>query len=204
MFRFISVFMLTPAILFTSCGDSSIKENEYFGELPSIVKNYHNEIDEKEEEIDEATDMAKAFKLENEKELLEDEMDEAVDEYVNKNPELLNKELPFQALTDTKYTINKLLIDRISTSLDIIFFLTVNEDIKNEYGGIEKNLIIYFKAIDAEGKTIPNTTTVATSFNRVELVTGAEYEAKGRLDFEDLEDFAEIVQITQEEYQKTK
>lgn len=201
---FVSVLFVS-AIMMTSCGGSSEKENEYLGKLPSIVKNYKNDIDEKEKEAEEATDMEKAFELEKESELLEDEMDKAVEEYVNGNPELINKELPFQALPDTKYSVNKVTVSQLSTRLNLLFSLTIDEDLKNEYGGVEKSLFVYFKALDSEGKAIPEAISVATSFgSREPLVAGTNYEAQGSIRIENLEDFAKIVQITKEEYEENK
>jgi hypothetical protein len=197
--------LVLTSTLMTSCGGASIKENEYLGKAPSMVKNYYEDIAEKEQELKENTKMENAFELQKEIELLEDEMDEAVEKYVNENPDLINKEVPVEALPDTKYTVNSATITRISTSVNLLFTLTMDEDLKNEYGGTEKSILFYFKAIDSEGKAIPEAISVATSFgSREPLVAGTKYEAKGSLRIENLEDFAKIVQITKEEYEKTK
>lgn len=201
----ISGLLFLSTIVMTSCGGADVKENEYLGELPSIVKNYESEIDEKKKEAKESTDMEKAFELEKEKDLLDDEMDQAIEDYVNENPELINKELPFETLPDNKYTVNKVTVSQVSTRLNLLFSLTINEDIKNKYGGIEKFLFIYFKAVDSNGETIPETISVATSFGtRDPLVAGAEYDVSGSLLVEHLEDFSKIVQITKEEYEENK
>jgi hypothetical protein len=165
--------LIFTSALMTGCGGASTEDNDYLGKVPSMVKNYENEIEEKEHELEKTTDMDKAFELSKESELLEDEMDEAIENYVNENPELLNKELPFQALPDNKYTVNKVTISRLSTSLNLLFSLTIDEDLKNKYGGVEKSLYVYFKAVDSEGKAITDAISVATSFgSREPLVAG--------------------------------
>ena len=47
----ISGSMLLATIMMTSCGGSSLKENEYLGKVPSMVKNYEKKIEEKEKEL---------------------------------------------------------------------------------------------------------------------------------------------------------
>ena len=150
--------------------------------------------------------MEKAFELGREIEILEDEMDKSVEEYVKENPQLLNKELPFEGLPDTKYTINEVTVKNLSTSyLSAKFSLTVDEDLKNKYGGVEKSLLIYFKAIDSNEEDIPEALSVATSFGgREPLVAGANYEATGSIKIEKLENFSKIVQISKEEYEEKK
>lgn len=205
--RFISGLMIFTIIFLSSCGGgSSTKDNEFLGKLPSIEKNYANQLDEKENEIKECTDMKDAYKLEKEKKLLEEEKKETIAEYVAAHP--LNKDLPFQPLPDTKYTIEKVVVNKASSSnLNIKFVITISEDIKGKYGSASKNLFIYFKALDSKGNYIPKSTTVATNFKNIKLVAGTEYEAFGSWQNKatrNMEDFAKIIEITREEYDKNK
>jgi|LZCG01.1.fsa_nt_gb hypothetical protein len=202
-----SGLLIFTIVFLVSCnGGSSTKSNEFLGELPSLEKKYADQLDEKEKEIKECTDLEKAFKLDKEKKLLKEEKEKAIAEYVAAHP--LNKDLPFQPLPDTKYTINKVVVNKASSgNLNIKFLITVNEDIKSEYGSIKTNLFIYFKAVDSEGNYIPNSTTVATNFSKTQLVAGAEYEAFGSWQNKatrNMEDFAKVVEITKEEYDKNK
>ncbi|NOQ74251.1 MAG: hypothetical protein GQ574_19740 [Crocinitomix sp.] len=203
--KFISGLSIFTVIFLMGCsGGSSTTDNEFLGEFPSIENNYANQLDEKEQEIDECTDFAEAFKLEKEKKLLKEEKKQAVEEYLAANP--LNKELPFQALADTKYTINKVEVDKASEgNLNIKFLITINEDMMGEYGSVEQSLYIYYKALDSKGEYIAKSRTVAVNFKRVKLVSGTEYEVVGTWQnnsIRNMEDFAEIVEVTKEEYDK--
>ncbi|MCD6180441.1 MAG: hypothetical protein J7K39_11115 [Bacteroidales bacterium] len=205
--KLLSGIMIFIIIFLMGCGGgSSSKNNEYLGELPSIEKKYANQIDKKSKEIEECTDMKDAFKLDKEKKLLKEEKKKAIEEYVASHP--LIKDLPFQALPNNKYTINKVVVNKATSgNLNIKFLITINEEIKGKYGSTNKNLFIYFKAVDSEGNYIPNSTTVATNFKSVLLTAGTEYEAFGSWQNKatrNMEDFAKIVEITREEYDKNK
>ena len=56
--------------------------------------------------------MEKAFKLQKEAELLEEEWETKVDEYVAANP--LDKALPFEALEGSPYTIKEITVNKAS------------------------------------------------------------------------------------------
>ena len=78
---------------------------------------------------------------------------------------------------------------------------------KNEYGGIERTLFVYYKAQDSEGNDIENSTTVATNFGRQDLTAGTTYEAFGSWQskaVKNMEGFAKVVEITKEEYNQKK
>ncbi len=204
--RLISGLMIITMFFLNSCGGGgfSTTENEFLGKLPSIEKNYAEQLDEMETKIKECTDLEKAFKLEKEKGLLKEEKEKAIEEYVAANP--LNKELPFEALAGTKYTINKVVVNKARAgNLNIKFLITINEEMRGKYGSLEKTLFVYFKALDSEGNYIANSTTVATNFASMKLVAGTEYEAFGSWQSKatrNMEDFAKIVEITREEYDK--
>ena len=205
--RFISGLMIFTIIFLIGCGGgSSTKENEFLGKLPSIEKNYANQLDEKEKEIKECTNMENAYKLGKEKKLLKEEKEGAISKYVAAHP--LIKDLPFQPLPDTKYTIKKVVVNKASSSnLNIKFLITINEDIKSKYGSVEKILFVYFKAVDSKGNYISKSTTVATNFKSIKLVAGTEYEAFGSWQNKatrNMEDFAKIVEITREEWKQNK
>lgn len=191
-----------------SCGEKASNDisNEFLDKLPSLEKKYYTLIDLKEKEIKKSTDMDESFKLGKELKLLEEEKKEAITKYVAAHP--LNKDLPFQPLPDTKYTIKNVVVNKASSgNLNIKFSLTINEDIKGKYGSASKNLFIYFKAIDSKGNYIPKSTTVATNFKNIKLVAGTEYEAFGSWQNKatrNMEDFAKIVEVIREEWEENK
>lgn len=203
-FSFITAFAISIALVSCGGGGASMKTNEFLGELPSLEKKYYSEIKEKEKKAEECTDMEEAFKLSKEAELLEKEKKQKIEEYIAANP--LTKPVPFEALEGTRYTINGLVINKAqSGNLNLKLSMKINEDIKNEYGGIEKSLFIYYKAVDSRGIDIPDSKTVATNFKRIKLTTGTDYEAFGSWKSSEImkmEDFAKVVEITKEEYDK--
>lgn len=198
---------ITALLVFiiNSCGGGpSNQNNEYLGEIPSIEKHYFTEIDAKENEMEETTDMDDSFALSKEIKLIKKELKTEVKKYASANP--LNKSLPFQALDGLPYTVNEVTINKAQAgNLNIKFTITINEDMKNKYGGMEKSLFTYYKAVDSEGKEVPNSVTVATNFKRTPLEAGLEYEVFGSWQSDAVmnrEDFAKVVQITKEEYDK--
>jgi hypothetical protein len=204
-----SIFSLFIAALFVfmlnSCGGGlGSHNNEYLGEIPSIEKNYYTEIDAKEKEMEESTDMEDSYALSKEIKLLEKELKTKVEKYVSANP--LTKPLPFEAMDGMPYTVNEIKVNKAQAgNLNIKFSITINKDMKNKYGGMEKSLFTYYKAVDSEGKDIPNSATVATNFKRTPLKAGLEYEVFGSWQSDatmNMEDFAKVVQITKEEYDK--
>lgn len=204
--RLLPISLLMIAVWLYSCGGSgsgALVNNEFLGEYPSLEKQYVEKIEAKEQAIKESTDMDESFKLTKELELLKDEREQKVEEHVAANP-LEGKELPFEALDGTAYTIKKVSVNKASSgNLNIKFDVTINEDIKSKYGNITKSLFIYYKAVDAQGNDIPNTTTVATNFKSEKMVAGLEYEVFGSWQTKaiiNLENFAKVVEVTKEEY----
>jgi len=199
---------VTIVFLLASCdGGTSVSDtyhNKYLGKLPGIDKKYTEKIDKKKKDLKECTDFEKSFKLSKELELLKEERKTKIEEYVSANP--LTKPLPFEPLSVTVYTIKDVTINKVSAgNLNIKFSLTINEDIKNKWGGIEKILFIYYKGIDSKGNEIQNSKTVATNFKRQDLKAGIEYEAFGSWQTKaiiNMEDFAKVVEITRKEYEK--
>lgn len=192
-------------ILIAACGGGlSTKNNEYLNALPSIAKKYSKEYQEKKIKLKECTDIKKAFKYEKELKNIEAEWKTKIKESNEANP--ITKPLPFEALAEAPYTISEVNVNKVyKDNLNIKFSIKINEDIKNKYGGIKKNLFVYYKALDKDGNDIPNTKTVATNFKGTKLLAGTDYEAFGSLkSLANLENFAKIKIITKEEYKNKK
>lgn len=191
------------SFLLIGCGGGpSIKKNEFLGELSSLEKFYYEKTQEQEKKIKDNTDMNAVLKLSKEMDDLKTERKTKIEEYAATNP---FKTLPVQAIERTAYTIKDAVVNNVTYgTLNIKFNIKVNETIKNEYGGIEKWLFVYYKAVDSKGVDIPNSKTVATNFNRMDIVEGLDYEAFGTWQSKatiNFEDFAKIVEITKEEYE---
>lgn len=188
-------------ILIAACGGGGgTKNNEYLNALPSTAKKYSKNYQEKEVKLKECTDLKKAFKYEKELKNYKKEWEEKIIEINEANP--ITKPLPFEALAEAPYTISEINVNKVyKDNLNIKFSIKINQDIKNKYGGIEKTLFVYYKALDKDGNCIPKSKTVATNFKRIELKAGTDYEAFGSLKpLQELENFAKIKIITKEEY----
>ncbi len=79
------VGFVTIMFLLAGCGGGT-SNNEYLGKLPGIAKKYAEKIDKKKKDLKECTDMQKSFKLHKELELLGDEADKSIAEYMASNP----------------------------------------------------------------------------------------------------------------------
>ena len=187
-------------LLLTSCsGGGGVSNNEFLGEFPSITKKYQQQIDQKEKEQKECTDMDEAFKLGKELELLKDESKEKIQEYLDAK-QLKGTELPVNTISGLPYTINKAEINIVEPgNLIVKFTIKINEDIRNY------PLFVYYKALDSKGNEIPGSkTTAMTSFVlKDKLKDGTVCEASGggwRSSIANLEDFGKIQQITKEEF----
>lgn len=201
------IFSSVVAVLFLmACGGgSSTVDNKYLGEYPSMVKNYKNSMEQKKKELKECTDMQKAFKLSKEHDLQEEEGEAKIKEYIESHT-IKNAELPFEAKENPNFTITKVLVNKVyAKSIILQFKLKIKQDIKNNYGGIEKRIFLYYKAVDKDGNTIAKTKTVATNFKRIELKAGIDYEVFGTWNsngIANLEYFAKVVQISKQEYKE--
>ncbi|HPT14679.1 MAG TPA: hypothetical protein PK796_07830 [Bacteroidales bacterium] len=196
------------AMLITGCGGagSSSVNNEILNKLPSIAKDYDGRIKAKEKEINECTDMEKVFKLEKEVKLLKEEWETKIKESNASNP--VNKSVPYDALADAPFQVSQVTIDPAKvykSNVTLVFDVSIPTDIKNEYGMIEKNLFIYYLALDKSGNEIPGVVSVAASTNRVELKSGTKPVVTGQLGpLSKLENFARLKLISREEYDQKK
>ena len=199
--------IIISILLFMSCEESvNEKANKFLGNIPLIEKKYGEKLEKKETEIQQCTNIEKAYKFAKEKKILKEEMKKTIAEYISNNP--LTKDLPFQSLSNTKYTIKKVVVNKVSSSnLNIKFLIKINDDIKGKYGSVSKNLFIYFKALDSKENYIQNSTTVATNFKSTKLVAGTEYKVFGSWQNKatrNMKDFAKIVEVTREEWKENK
>ena len=202
MKTFLFVTILTISLLIISCGDNvsvPSKSNEYLGELPSIVKNNIASEEAKEKELKKATDMNEAFKLDKELKLLKEENKEKILKYIS-SAKMFGKEIPFEAISDNNIlTLNKVLLDTAYSNGRVVFkfISTINNDVNPQ----RHTPIVYFKALDKQGVEISGANSVAAG-SRLDINPGDIVNTTGILDANLLEDFAKIVQITKEEYDK--
>ncbi len=201
MKTFLFATILTISLFLISCGDNSnvpSKSNEYLGELPSIIKNNIASEEAKEKELKEATDMNEAFKLDKELKLLKEENKGKIEKYIS-SANICGKEIPFESINDNLLTLNKVILDTAFSNgrVQFKFITTVNNNVNPQ----RHTPIIYFKALDKQGVEISGAKSVAAGY-RLDIKPGDTVTATGILEGSLLEDFAKIVQITKEEYDK--
>ena len=191
---------LSIIFLLANCGGGT-STNEYLGKLPGIARKYSEKIDKKEKEIKSCTDMAKAFKLDKEKNELEDEADKAVKECLTNNPLTA---LPYEQKADYPFTIQDVSVNTKNSSsifrLQLIMKVKIDEDIKHT------TLFAYINAVDKEGNPLLKKPGVFSSgFRNQDFTKGQEVEFTGSIDgVKDLEKFEKFIFISREEYNKLK
>ena len=201
------IICFTALFLFSQCGSNSgnssrIASNEFLNTIPSTAKNYAVKVEAKEKAIHECTNFDETFKLEKELELLKEEWIANIKEIKNASP--ITKPLLFDELTDAPFQIIRITVDNENinrNNLKMIFDIEIKNDIKNEFGGFEKTLFIYYVAINSQGNPISESCSVATLFKREELKAGLKLQVYGQLSpLENMEDFAKLKIITRSEY----
>ncbi len=186
--------------LFISCGggSDSIVKNEHLGDLPGIAKNYLDKIDAKKKELKENTDRDKAFKLAKEVELLDDEAENMVKEYLTSNP--ITK-VPFAMEFEYPFTINELSVLKSSDSrIEFKAKITMTKD-------VPKRLFAYIKAIDKEGNQLTKKNGVMgeITFKKRSFKANEEIELSGSVDGPaDLVNFDKLLFVSKEVYEKRK
>ncbi len=206
LFKKTGLATISLGIIFfiASCGGGT-STNEHLGKLPGIAKKYTEKIDKMEKELKECTDMQKAFKLDKEIKLLDEEADKAIEEYLASNP--LNA-FPFEQKADYPFTINEVSINTKNSSsisrIHLIAKVTINQDIKNKYGGFERTIFAYITAVDKEGNILKNKPDVFSSgFTKQEFTKGKEIELTGSIDeIDKLVNFDKFIFVSKEEYNK--
>jgi len=127
------------------------------------------------------------------------EMEQEIDDYLNKNP--IKEPLPFEPLHETLYTIGEIAVAKTqANSLKLDFPISIDEDIEGTH-----RLTLYFKALDQEGNDIEDSKSVAGGMGRPSLKAGSTFVVSGywqNKTLRNMADFAKIVEISREEYNK--
>ena len=200
--------LLAISIAYLSCSDpgTTMVHNEYLLELPSVAKAYQLKTNEKEKEISESKDLEKLVELDKELEQLKNEWTQKIEEA--KESMELSKALEFEALEGAPFTISGITINKEKVYKDnvtLTFEITIDKDIKNEYGSLEKRLFIFYKALNKDGKDIPGVVSVATNFKKVKLSKDNSLNISGQLGpLGLLENFAKLKIISKNEYEQLK
>ncbi len=195
--------LIVISVVFCNCGgdsnvDVEMKDNELFGELPSMIKEGELKIAELKENLSNAESQDDYMKLNVELKKFKKEFEAELAEKV-KDSKICGKTIEFENLDYPDFTIEKAILDTVYSNgaFNFGFVLKMKEDSKMK----RYNQIVYFKAVDKAGKDIPKGISVAASL-RSNNEPDLEKVAKGSINGSLLEDFAKIKIITKEEYDK--
>jgi len=201
----LTIIGISVLLLLVGCGGET-SSNEYLGKLPGMAKEYSEEIDGLKKDLKESTDMAESFSLDKEIDLLEEESDRAIEEYLASNP---ITDIPFEQQGDYQFTVKELSIHPEYSSdasrLQFIAKVTITEDIKKSFG-FARDFFAYIKAVDKEGKSLTRRYGVMMNYNnRGPFKADMEVEMYGSLDGPaDMVTFEKLVFVSKEEYEKVK
>ena len=211
----ILIASLITIFFLLNCGggsSTSIKDNKYFGKYPSFLKQSYSEAQDIDKKITEAAkenDAKKANELSEKAKQKKKEFADKIETYLDENP-IKNNELLFEPLKNTHYTIDKVYphYKKIPNRLDIVFMVKMEKD--------TEQFSVYYKALDSKGNEIANSKSVVSKTGAREYKSGKGYFTKAfkagtELKIQDalsdiqvmnFEDFAKLVEITKEEYNK--
>ncbi|RKY90966.1 MAG: hypothetical protein DRQ01_08405 [Ignavibacteriae bacterium] len=201
----LTIIGISVLLLLVGCGGET-SSNEYLGKLPGIAKEYSEDIDGLKKDLKESTDMAESFSLDKEIDLLEEESDKAIEEYLASNP---STDIPFEQQGDYQFTVKEVSVHpKYSSSasrLQFIAKVTITEDIKKSFG-FARDFFAYIKSVDKEGKSLTRRYGVMMNYNnRGPFKANMEVEMAGSLDGPaDMVTFEKLVFVSKEEYEKQK
>ncbi len=203
----LTVFILFLALSENLVAGGNIK-NEFLGEYPSLLKNYASKMEKLEADIKNkkaSRDVDALMKLAKQKKDLEKEFKTKVDDYAKSYK--FSKPIQLQAMEGSPLKINGAKVKAAtSNALSFEIDAVLNKDIKTEYGGFERILIVYFKAVDAKGNVIPKSYCNASKTN-TDMKAGAALNltvAWNNERAQNFENFAKLVQVSEAEYNKNK
>jgi len=201
----LTIIGINVVLLLVCCGGET-SSNKYLGKLPGIAKEYSEDIDGLKKDLKESTDMAESFSLDKEIDLLEEESDKAIEEYLASNP-ITN--IPFEQQGDYQFTVKEVSVhpeyNSSASRLQFIAKVTITEDIKKSFG-FARDFFAYIKAVDKEGKSLTRRYGVMMNYNnRGPFKANMEVEMAGSLDGPaDMVTFEKLVFVSKEEYEKQK
>ena len=201
------------SLLFVQCGSNGSHRtiNEYLGAVPSIEKEYAVQWQELETKRRATTTREESGRIREQLESLSAQWAESIENHLKENP--LTRPLPFHVLTGSPYTINEIKVAGATRGrIELVLDVTLTDDILEEnpfaWGGgathrPSTNMRIYFKALDSQGNDIPHSLISATHTGREPLTKGINQKINATWSREaivNLEDFASIVEVTEQEY----
>ena len=159
-----------PLLLFFlfSCS-SALKKNQYLGRIPAIEKKYHGIITELIEGVERKGDIAHSLSLLNEFDRIEYEWHNAINQEVRINR--FEKGIPVEVPEGLPLEVQEAFVDHVSRgNLVLRFPVSIVTSIAESRG-----LMLVFEAVDKNGKSLPNTFSVANNNQEVELTPGTQW-----------------------------
>jgi len=196
-----SILVLVFIALLSSCGQSA--SNPFLGQIPQMVAQFQQKNDQMEQEIESCKDFEKLRKLDEKMTTYREQVEAQMKAYLDETSTL--KPIPVQTLPQSPYAVKAVSINALGTNnLNLKFTLDILSEIPQEGFGRQR-IWLYYKAIDSKGEEIPGTKTVASNVSRDAITVGQLYDVFGSWNASgivNLSDFAGIVEITKEEYER--
>ena len=203
---------ITIVFFLASCG-GGVSSNKYLGELPGLAKKYTQEIDDLKSSLKASTDISESFGLQKELKNLKDEAKDAIKEYLANNT---LAPIPFEQKAEYPYTISEVTVDPGNKSISSLVLnakikfsksLTA-EELRGMFGGFGSTAWAYANVLDSQGKRLMKTMfnlSIPYSSEQYRAKEGVEYTMKGSIyKLSEMEDFAKIVFISQDDFNKQK
>jgi hypothetical protein len=203
MSRKITLVFLAATLIFavSSCG-KKVANNKYLGSLPGLSFNYNEQMQELEQDIKENTDLEKAFKLDKELELLEEE---ANNELQSIFKESNIEPLPFEYKGDDRFSVQELrLTDAFHDGMRLEATINIDKEMKNKYGGGERHVFTYIRFYDQDNNPIDGWAVLGFSLPyKEEFKPGETYILKGSYNgLSRLTNFSKAVFHLRDEYEQ--
>ena len=190
------------ALILGSCGGGSVSSNPYFGNLPAMMADFVQKREKLDTKANESKSFDEARKLSDEMEALQKATDSEIDNYLT--DESWKKPIPFTGLPDKGYQVDEVGVHAASSyNLNLKFRIRTEGPIPN--ARLLRDIFVYFKAVDSKGADIPGSKTVAGNISRDRIPESGTFEVYGGWKSKEvltMNDFAGIVEITREEYDR--
>jgi hypothetical protein len=190
----IFVFVIMAGML--SCDNIAMEENKYLGKLPVIAQKQQEKYSALENELENCNDWNKAFELQKELELLDEQNRKEVVDYLS-TTSIIGSELPLEMIDYKVFDVQSVMIDTVYSNSRVLleFSLKVKD-------GTPKQRItpfVFFKALDKDGKVIAGSISVGAG-TRCNIDQGDVISAQGLLNAANLLKLDKIALISKEEY----
>lgn len=203
MSRRFTLCFVALLLIFSAAGcGKRVTNNKYLGTLPGLSLIFTEEMEELEQDIKENTELEKAFKLDKELELLEEEANNELQKTFNESS---FEPLPYEYKGDDRFSIQELILtDAFHDGIRLEATITIDKEMKNKYGGGERHVFTYIRFYDEQNNPIDGWAVLGYSLPyKEEFKPGESYTLKGSYNgLSRLTNFSKAVFHLRDEYEQ--